>query len=213
MVIKMIKENFIVIRNYFRIVKGNKTGIVKLFLSSIISHSISLIIPIIIANIIKYITLGNYNYAYIYSFVLFLSYLFYNIFLKWNYDIYTQNTKFCCAEIQKEIIRKISIYDDNFQNQVSKGELISTINQDVIDLTKCIDRIAEYIINFLSFIFLIIIVSTINYIATLIIFMVSFIYLILYNKCNKKIVTFTSLYRKDMDNISNTFSQMMTGIN
>ncbi len=209
----MIKENFIVIRNYFRIVKGNKTGIVKLFLSSIISHSISLIIPIIIANIIKYITLGNYNYAYIYSFVLFLSYLFYNIFLKWNYDIYTQNTKFCCAEIQKEIIRKISIYDDNFQNQVSKGELISTINQDVIDLTKCIDRIAEYIINFLSFIFLIIIVSTINYIATLIIFMVSFIYLILYNKCNKKIVTFTSLYRKDMDNISNTFSQMMTGIN
>ncbi len=209
----MIKDNFIVIKNYFKIVRGNKIGIFKLFLSSIISHGISLIIPIIIANIIKYITLGNYNYAYICSFVLFLSYLFYNIFLKWNYDVYTQNTKYCCAEIQKEIMRKISIYDDNFQNQVSKGELISTINQDVIDLTKCIDRITEYIINFLSFVFLIIIVSTINLSSALIIFIVCFIYLILYNRCNKKIVKFTNLYRKDMDNISNTFSQMMTGIN
>lgn len=108
---------------------------------------------------------------------------------------------------------KISTYDDNFQNQVSKGELISTINQDVIDLTKCIDRIAEYIINSISFIWLIIIVFTINSISALIIFIVCFVYLVLYNRCNKKIVKYTGLSRKNMDNINNTFAQIMTGIN
>lgn len=209
----MIKDNFIVIKSYFKLVRGNKIGIFKLFFSSVISHGISLLIPIIMANIIKNITLQDYNSAYIFSFLLSLSYLFYNLFLKWNYDVYTQNTKYCCAKIQKEIIKKISTYDDNFQNQISKGELISTINQDVIDLTKCIDRIAEYIINFISFIVLIIIVSTINFGSAAIIFMVCLIYLILYNKCNKKIVKYTGLSRKDMDNISNTFSQMMIGIN
>ena len=209
----MIKDNYIVIKNYFKLVRGNKIGIFKLFFSSIVSHGISLLIPIIIANIIKNITLQNFSYAYICSFTLFLSYLFYNLFLKWNYDVYTQNTKYCCAEIQKEIIKKISTYDDNFQNQVSKGELISTINQDVIDLTKCIDRIAEYVINFISFIVLIIIVSIINFGSAMIIFIVCLVYLILYNKCNKKIVKYTGLSRKNMDNISNTFSQMMTGIN
>lgn len=209
----MIKDNFVIIKKYFKLVKGNRIGIFKLFFSSIVSHGISLLIPIIIANIIKNITIQNYNDAYICSFLLFLSYLFYNLFLKWNYDVYTQNTKYCCSKIQKDIIKKISTYDDNFQNQVSKGELISTINQDVIDLTKCIDRIAEYIINSISFIWLIIIVLTINYISALIIFIVCFVYLILYNRCNKKIVKYTGLSRKNMDNISNTFAQIMTGIN
>lgn len=209
----MIKDNFVIIKKYFKLVKGNRIGIFKLFFSSVVSHGISLLIPIIIANIIKNITIQNYNDAYICSFMLFLSYLFYNLFLKWNYDVYTQNTKYCCSKIQKDIIMKISTYDDNFQNQVSKGELISTINQDVIDLTKCIDRIAEYIINSISFIWLIIIVFTINSISALIIFIVCFVYLVLYNRCNKKIVKYTGLSRKNMDNISNTFAQIMTGIN
>lgn len=209
----MIKDNFVIIKKYFKLVKGNRIGIFKLFFSSVVSHGISLLIPIIIANIIKNITIQNYNDAYICSFMLFLSYLFYNLFLKWNYDVYTQNTKYCCSKIQKDIIMKISTYDDNFQNQVSKGELISTINQDVIDLTKCIDRIAEYIINSISFIWLIIIVFTINSISALIIFIVCFVYLVLYNRCNKKIVKYTGLSRKNIDNISNTFAQIMTGIN
>lgn len=209
----MIKDNFVIIKKYFKLVKGNRIGIFKLFFSSVVSHGISLLIPIIISNIIKNITIQNYNDAYICSFMLFLSYLFYNLFLKWNYDVYTQNTKYCCSKIQKDIIMKISTYDDNFQNQVSKGELISTINQDVIDLTKCIDRIAEYIINSISFIWLIIIVFTINSISALIIFIVCFVYLVLYNRCNKKIVKYTGLSRKNMDNISNTFAQIMTGIN
>lgn len=209
----MIKDNFVIIKKYFKLVKGNRIGIFKLFFSSVVSHGIFLLIPIIIANIIKNITIQNYNDAYIYSFMLFLSYLFYNLFLKWNYDVYTQNTKYCCSKIQKDIIMKISTYDDNFQNEVSKGELISTINQDVIDLTKCIDRIAEYIINSISFIWLIIIVFTINSISALIIFIVCFVYLILYNRCNKKIVKYTGLSRKNMDNISNIFAQIMTGIN
>lgn len=209
----MIKDNFVIIKKYFKLVKGNRIGIFKLFFSSVVSHGISLLIPIIIANIIKNIMIQNYNDAYICSFLLFLSYLFYNLFLKWNYDVYTQNTKYCCSKIQKDIIMKISTYDDNFQNQVSKGELISTINQDVIDLTKCIDRIAEYIINSISFIWLIIIVFTINSISALIIFVVCFVYLVLYNRCNKKIVKYTGLSRKNMDNISNTFAQIMTGIN
>lgn len=209
----MIKDNFVIIKKYFKLVKGNRIGIFKLFFSSVVSHGISLLIPIIIANIIKNITIQNYNDAYICSFMLFLSYLFYNLFLKWNYDVYTQNTKYCCSKIQKDIIMKISTYDDNFQNQVSKGELISTINQDVIDLTKCIDRFAEYIINSISFIWLIIIVFTINSISALIIFIVCFVYLVLYNRCNKKIVKYTGLSRKNMDNISNTFAQIMTGIN
>lgn len=196
----MIKDNFVIIKKYFKLVKGNRIGIFKLFFSSVVSHGISLLIPIIIANIIKNITIQNYNDAYICSFMLFLSYLFYNLFLKWNYDVYTQNTKYCCSKIQKDIIMKISTYDDNFQNQVSKGELISTINQDVIDLTKCIDRIAEYIINSISFIWLIIIVFTINSISALIIFIVCFVYLVLYNRCNKKIVKYTGLSRKNMDN-------------
>ena len=209
----MIKDNYVIIKKYFKLVKGNRIGIFKLFFSSIVSHGVSLLIPIIIANIIKNITIQNYNYAYICSFLLFLSYFFYNLFLKWNYDVYTQNTKYCCSKIQKDIIMKISTYDDNFQNHVSKGELISTINQDVIDLTKCIDRIAEYIINSISFIWLIIIVFAINSISAVIIFIVCFIYLVLYNRCNKKIVKYTGLSRKNMDTISNTFSQIMTGIN
>ena len=83
----MIKDNYIVIKNYFKLVKGNKIGVFKLFFSSILSHGISLLIPIIIANIIKNITLQNFNCAYIFSFILFLLYFFYNLFLKWNYDV------------------------------------------------------------------------------------------------------------------------------
>ena len=209
----MIKDNFVTIKKYFMLVNDNKLGIIKLFISSILSHAISLLIPIVITNIIKNITLQNYSFAYIFSFLLFVSYLFYNLFLKWNYNIYTKNTKYCCSEIQRKIIKKISSYDDNFQTQVSKGELISTINQDVLDLTKCIDRIAEYIINSISFIILIIIVSTINFGAAIIIFIVCLMYLLLYNKCNEKIVKYTMLSRKNFDNISNIFSQMMIGIN
>lgn len=209
----MIKDNFIVIKNYFRIVKGNRFGFFKLFLTSVCGHSISLAIPIIIANIVKYITLQNYDMAYIYSFTLALAYLFYNGFLTWNYSVYTKNTKYSCEKIQKEMIKKISTYDDYFQSKISRGELISTINQDVIDLTKCIDRIAEYLINFVSFIILIILVSTISISSALIIFVVCFTYLLLYNECNKKIVKYTRLSRKDLDQVSNTFSQMLTGMN
>lgn len=208
----MIKDNFVIIRSYFQTVKISKFVTFKLFLASILSHGTSLIIPLFIANIVKYITLQDYQAAYLFSGLLGLAYLFYNLFLKWSYDEYTKNTKRCCSQMQKEIIQKISEYDDHFQNEVSRGQLINTINQDVIELTKCIDRIAEYIINTISFIILIGIVATINLASAFIIFIVCSIYLILYNECNKKIVKYTSKSREDLDHISNTFSQILTGI-
>ena len=74
----MIRESLKFICEFFRTVKGKTIWIFQLFLSSVLGHITSMLLPLIASNIVLYVTDGDVNAAYYSALMLGITYLFYN---------------------------------------------------------------------------------------------------------------------------------------
>ena len=208
----MIKDNIRIMKSFFKLVKGSKSYVIQIFISSALGHSTSLLLPVAAAKIIKAITENNFNDAYLWSGALLIIYFVYNLFWYWNYQAYAYNFNYCYTNMQYDIINKISGYDEDFSSHVSRGKLINTTNHDVVELSMFIDRICEIIITSIKLIILFIIFCSINVYVGLLVIFIDLIYIFLVDKTNKYITKYLTSQRKYMDKISDIFSQTISGL-
>ena len=73
----LIKDNIKIIRDFFKLVKGNKKWIFFLFFGSIMAHLSSLLIPVFTSNIVYEVTHSNTNATLINIGFLFITYIAY----------------------------------------------------------------------------------------------------------------------------------------
>jgi ABC-type multidrug transport system fused ATPase/permease subunit len=105
----MIGENIRIIRDFFRLVKGNIFWIIQLFLGSILAHIASLFIPVYASDIIYEITNGNSNLAYMNIIYLLIAYIIYNLSWFWNYVAYSHNFIYSYRRLREKIVNKVFI--------------------------------------------------------------------------------------------------------
>ena len=153
----MIKDNIKIIKDFFKLVKGNKLWIFLLFLGSVLGHLSNLLLPIFTSNIILYVTLKNASATYLNIALLAGSYVAYNLFWFLNYKSYSYNFKYSYKFLRERIIDTVATYDSEFTNKLSKGTILNTVNTDVSNLSEMIDQICEIIVVLVKVIIMIII--------------------------------------------------------
>lgn len=208
----MINDNLKIMKAFFKLVKGHKSYVTQLFISSILGHSASLLLPVGAAQIIKCITENNFDGAYGWSLFLAVIYLVTNLFWYWNYHAYALNFNYCYTNLQYKIINQVSSYDEEFTSHISRGKLINTTNHDVVESAAFIDRICETIITSFKIVILFIIFCSINIYVGIFVILVDILYIFLVDKTNKAITKHLTRQRKYMDKISDIFSQTVSGL-
>lgn len=208
----MIRDNINIIRSYFKIVKGNKFLIVCLYITSILRHISSLLIPVYAANIILYITEGNVDKTYFNIFLLACSYIAYNLFLYLNYVSYSYNFKYSYKNIREKIIHKVLNFDVDFTNNISKAEILNTINADTGSIAEMMDNISEIILVFIKVIILLIIFLKTNLIIGIIVLLLELLYLKSYDYCNISNAKYLMGQQKYRDKLTDNLSQILNGL-
>lgn len=208
----MIKDNIRIIRDFFRLVKGNKLWITLLFLGSILAHLSSLLIPVFTANIIDYVTSGNTNTTFLNIGLLAVTYIAYNLFWYLNYVSYSYNFKYSYKNLREKIVDKVFTYDAEFSDKISKGTILNTVNTDVSNLSEMIDNICEIMVVFVKVIVLILIFLTTNVYIGLFVLLLEFLYLKAFDYCNIKSTKYLRGQQKYRDKLTDNLSQILNGL-
>lgn len=209
----MIKDNIKIIRDFFKLVKGSKLWIFLLFLGSVMGHLTSLLIPVFTSNIVYYVTEGNSNFVYFNIFLLMAIYLIYNLFWYLNYVAYSYNFKYSYQNIRERVIDKISTYDVDFSDKLSKGKILNTVNVDAAHLSEMIDTICEFMVVFVKVLILLFIFLKTNIYIGLVVLFIEFIYLKFYDYCNVKSTKYLTGQLKYRDRLTDNLSQVLNGLN
>lgn len=208
----MIKDNYRIIKAFFKLVEVDKKNFILLFITSLIGHVLSLIFPFLAGQIVDTLITSNYNDAYLFAAIMGICYIFYALFWHLNYQIYAQGFKKYYKTLQNKIINTVGNYDQEFTKKISYGKIISTTNRDVIDLALFSDKVVELITYSIKLIFLYIIFLSINIPIGISVIVITLISIILFNQTNMKIRKHLRGQRKYMDKITDLFSQVLLGL-
>lgn len=208
----MIRENIKIIRDFLRLVKGNKFWITLLFLGSILGHLSSLLIPVFTSNIIYEVTNGNADGTYLNIVLLAITYIAYNLFWYLNYVSYSYNFQYSYKKLREKIIDKVFTYDNDFSDKISKGEILNTINTDTGSLSEMIDSVCEIMIVFVKVIIMIFIFLKTNIYIGIFVLLIEILYLKSYDYCNVKSTKYLRGQQKYRDKLTDNLSQILNGL-
>lgn len=208
----MIRDNIKIISDFFKLVKGSKKWIFLLFFCSIMAHLSSLLIPVFTSNIIYEVTKGNANATYMNIFFLLVTYISYNLFWYLNYVSYSHNFKYSYKVLREKIVDKVFTYDIEFQDKISKGTILNTVNTDTANLSEMIDNVCEIIVVFIKVIVMIFIFLKTNIFVGLLVLLLECIYLKSFDYCNVMSTKYLRGQQKYRDKLTDNLSQILNGL-
>ncbi len=208
----MIKDNIKIIRDFFKLVKGSKKWIFLLFFGSIMGHISSLLIPVFASNIILEVTNGDISKTYLNIFLLFSTYISYNLFWYLNYTSYSYNFKYSYKNLREKIINKVFTYDADYSDKISKGTILNTVNTDTANLSQMIDNVCEIIVVFIKVIIMLIIFLKTNIYIGLLVLLLELLYVKSYDYCNIKSTKYLRGQQKYRDKLTDNLSQILNGL-
>ncbi len=208
----MIKDNVIIIRDFFKLVKGNKKWLFLLFLGSIMAHLSSLLIPVFSSNIVYEVTNRNASATYMNIGLLAITYVAYNLFWYLNYVSYSHNFKYSYKNLREKIIDKVFTYDTEFSNKLSKGTILNTVNTDTANLSEMIDNVCEIMVVFVKVIVMIFIFLKTNIYIGFLVLVLECIYLKSFDYCNVMSTKYLRGQQKYRDKLTDNLSQILNGL-
>lgn len=208
----MIKENIKIIKDFFKLVKGNKKWVFLLFFGSVMAHLSSLLIPLFTSNIVYEVTNGNASATYFNLFLLAVTYISYNLFNYLNYVSYSYNFKYSYNNLREKVIDKIYTYDSDFSDKLSKGTVLNTVNIDISNLSEMVDDICEIIVVFIKVIIMLIIFLKTNIIIGLFVLLLEYLYLKSFDYCNLMSTKYLRGQQKYRDKLTDNLSQILNGL-
>ena len=208
----MIKENLIIIRDFFKLVKGNKKWICMLFFASIMGHISSLLIPVFTSNIVYEVTEANASGTYLNIGLLAITYISYNLFWYLNYLSYSHNFQYSYKNLRSRIIDKIYTFDSDFTNKLSKGAILNTINYDTGSLSEMIDQICEIMVVFVKVIIMVIVFLKTNILIGLLVIGLEYFYIKSFDYCNLGSTKYLRGQQKYRDKLTDNLSQILNGL-
>ena len=107
---------------------------------------------------------------------------------------------------------KVLTYDQDFEDKLSKGVILNTVNTDVAHLSEMIDQICEIIVVFVKVIALIFIFLKTNIIIGLIVLLFEYLYLEAYDYCNVRSTKYLMGQYKYRDKLTDNLSQILNGL-
>ncbi len=208
----MIRDNIKIITSFFKLVEEPKLWMFFLFFGSIMGHISSLLMPVFAANIISEITFGHPGLTYLNIALLGITYTSYNLFWFLNYSSYSECFKYSYKKLRGKIVDKILNYDTLYQDKISKGEILNTINADTGHLAEMIDSVCEIIVTFIKMIVLVIIFLKTNIFIGLTVIILDFLYIKAYDFCNFNSTKHLMGQQKYRDKLTDNLREIMNGL-
>ncbi|MBR2864222.1 ABC transporter ATP-binding protein [Candidatus Saccharibacteria bacterium] len=208
----MFKEQHHFIREYFAIAELNPLLFAFNLITAFLYKAADIFMPFVAALIIKALTEQNVDEAYLYIGIFAATYLTYRLSLYINFRAYSRNVSYSYCAMQTKVFNKLLLVDSDFTRKISKGQLMNTINTDLIAIGELNDEISEYIATFFQ-IAAIVTISAIYCWPVTILMCISVIWFVrIREKNDRRFNHYWWKTQTENDKYSNFLGQVMTGL-
>ena len=207
----MIKRYYLIAKKYFSLKVSDKKLLFHLFFSNLLRSVSLLLIPFVASKVVEFATIKDYKLTLICSIIFLLVSLVYVLFHHYNYVAYKNNSIFTHNKLQKLILNKVTLYDEDFTKTISTSYIVDTAFNDVGNLMKIPDRIFDSIGGLLNIIIALIILFSVNVYIGLLALVLNLIAIYALGFNIKKRDYYLSFQRKHQDDISSLMGQILDG--
>ncbi len=208
----MFREQYQYIKKYFAIAELNPVLFAFNLITAFLYKITDICMPFVAALIIKALTEQNVEETYLYIGIFAVMYLFYRLNLYINYRVYSRNISHSYCAMQTKVFNKLLSVDSNFTRKISKGQLMNTVNTDLIAIGELNDEISEYIATIFQIVAIVIISALYCWPVTIIICVSVIIFIVMREKNDRKFNYHWWKTQKQNDNYSNFLGQVMSGL-
>lgn len=200
------------IKKCLKLYEGNMKYLYIFTFALLMLGVFDLLIPISISKIIDYLTIKQLNSVIISILSLLILYLLTNVFTYITHKTYTYFFRNNVISLHKKVVNKIYDLNDEALSKLSKGRIINTINIDVMNISEIADYILDIILNVILIISMAIIFIKTNFIIGIVVLLLDIIYFVLANKLTKKSTYYFKGQRKYIDKLINLLGQTLNGL-
>ena len=208
----MFTDHYKYLKEYFHLAAIHPLYFFVTFITAVIYKTLMIIRPFIAALIIKALTEQNADDTYRFIFIYIIVYVTYRIFYFINSRAFTWNVKYCYSAMQDKIFQKLLSVDDQFTRSINKGQLMNTINTDLLEIGEMNDDITELFTTFAQIVAILIIVAIHSPLAiTLFLVSIAF-HVYCHNRADRNYNYFWAKTITENDKYSNLLGQIISGL-
>ena len=208
----MFREQHKFIQRYFSIAELSPLLFIFNLVTAFLYKAADICMPFVAALIIKALTEQNADEVYLYIGIFAGIYLFYRLSLYINFRAYSRNVSFSYCAMQTKVFDKLLSVDSDFTRKISKGQLMNTINTDLIAIGELNDEISEYIATFFQIAAIVVISAIYCWPVTIIMCVSAIIFVRIREKNDRKFNYYWWKTQEQNDNFSSFLGQVMTGL-
>lgn len=208
----MLKELHCYIKKYFKIAELSPFLFAVNLITAVLYKGTMIARKFIAALIIKGLTDQNAEETWTYILIYAIVYAAHKISLYFNYRAYSWNVSYSYRAMQTKIFKKLISVDNEFTRKVDKGQLMNTINSDIIEIGEMNDEISEYITTFFQIGAIYVIVAIYSPLAGLILFVSSMCFTSIRTGMDRKFNHYWWKSQIQNDRYSNFLGQVVSGL-
>ncbi|MBQ3326058.1 ABC transporter ATP-binding protein [Candidatus Saccharibacteria bacterium] len=208
----MFREQHKFIQRYFAIAELSPLLFIFNLITAFFYKAADICMPFVAALIIKALTEQNAHEAYLYIGIFAGVYLFFRLSLYINYRAYSHNVSYSYCAMQTKVFNKLLSVDGDFTRKISKGQLMNTINSDLIAIGELNDEISEYIATFFQIAAIVIISAIYCWPVTIIMCISALLFVRIREKNDRKYNHYWWKTMAENDNYSSFLGQVLTGL-
>lgn len=208
----MFREYKRFLADYFKIAYISKKYLFLSITLAILYRGFAVLIPLSASWIVRYISEGRADMAYVSLGAMAIFYLLYSLSLYANYKIYGRNMGHIYNSLQTAILNRLVRIDDKFVNVLSKGRLANSVNSDVVNIGDMNDEVAELASIILQFITIVVIVALFNGYLAIILALYCIIYTLARNRADRSHTVYRQKAIIQDDKYSDFLGQIVSGL-
>lgn len=189
-----------------------KSNFCLIILSKILATIASIFIPLAAANIVKYLTINDYQNASLWILYFFLSATLKVFFSYFNYYSAAKDSDYCYTNLKQKCYEKISTYDLEFTKTKNIDQILQATSSDIWKVTGLNDNLSDVIITFIKIILIIILVATNSIFLGILVLIFSLIYWIVTCIFNNRVIKYLHKQRKYQDKIAGILIEEMESL-
>ncbi len=199
-------------RKLWSIIPLYKSNFCMIILSKIFATIASVFIPISAANIVKYLTINDYQSTSLWIFYFFLATTLKVFFYYFNYYGAAKDSQYCYTNLKQKCYDKLSTYDLEFTKTKNIDEILQATSSDIWKVVELNDNLSDVIITFIKILVVIALVATNSLFLGALVLIFSLFYLIVTCIFNNKVIEYLHKQRKYQDKIAGILIEEMESL-
>ncbi len=199
-------------KDYFSLVKFKNNYLRLFIIVDLVNTLLSLLIPYYASLIIEKVTSEFYSMAFLFVFILGITYLFNRLGSYWVNWCYANFFKHAYVEVHRKLVNNVYHFDEEYSKKMPTGKILNSSNTDIINIAEIPSFIIELAIEFIKILIIYLVFAKQSFLIAFYVLIIDILYYYYAKRCNDKNAYYFKKQKYFADKLTGILSQVLIGL-